>query len=223
MEAQMQNTQRKKICHVTRKSWKWGILPLCTTLLLTLGAQAEVRRCFSPQEKCDDILVKQITEAQKNLYIAIYSLTHLKITEAIIHAHERGMDVRVIVDNTQRSGKRSRVQELLEAGVEVRENRHSGKMHNKFIVIDGHGLITGSFNFTENAAQRNDENLLQVTEEPDAVNAYTQQFLLMWEDRNRFQPLPLRSPQITPPRSSSASGIVGNRESRIYHLPGWPS
>ena len=54
------------------------------------------------------------------------------------------------------------IQELEQAGIEVLGDRRESLMHNKFVVIDGLEVWTGSMNFTVNGAYRNDNNLIHI-------------------------------------------------------------
>jgi phosphatidylserine/phosphatidylglycerophosphate/cardiolipin synthase-like enzyme len=53
-------------------------------------------------------------------------------------------------------------------------NREQDFMHNKVMIVDNRYVITGSYNFSENA-ELNDENIL-VIDSPDAAIAYTAYF-----------------------------------------------
>lgn len=149
--------------------------------------QAEVSSwCFSPRGRCHETVVEQIGHAQGTLRVAIYSLTHPEIVDALLAAHGRGVEVWVIVDRVQAKGRASLVGRLKEAGIPVRQNRHRGLMHHKFLVVDDQNLLTGSFNFSVGAATRNDENLVVLAEEPEVIQAYTEYFDQLWENRRRI-------------------------------------
>jgi phosphatidylserine/phosphatidylglycerophosphate/cardiolipin synthase-like enzyme len=51
--------------------------------------------------------------------------------------------------------------------------------HNKVMVIDGKNIITGSFNFTKSAQDRNAENVLIILDEPIIAKKY----IINWEKR----------------------------------------
>lgn len=53
-------------------------------------------------------------------------------------------------------------------------------MHHKFALLDGRKLITGSLNWTMTAVQSNKENVI-VTEEPELVRPYEDEFNKLWE------------------------------------------
>jgi phosphatidylserine/phosphatidylglycerophosphate/cardiolipin synthase-like enzyme len=52
-------------------------------------------------------------------------------------------------------------------------------MHNKFMVIDGKVVLTGSYNYSKQADTQNDENLI-VIEDGKVARAYEDEFNEMW-------------------------------------------
>ena len=77
-----------------------------------------------------------------------------------MHAHKRGIKVEVILDRSQRTQKYSSAAFLYNVGIPVKIDAQHAIAHNKVMVIDGETVITGSFNFTKAAEERNAENLL---------------------------------------------------------------
>ncbi|RUM90527.1 MAG: phospholipase D family protein, partial [Thermovibrio sp.] len=115
--------------------------------------------------------------------IAIYSFTSRRIAKALIDARNRGVRVRVIID--EGNGKsRFCVGPFLEsAGIEVRYKRGSGGglMHNKYAIYDGKVLSTGSFNWTGSAERRNDENLVVIRNDRRLIELYRENFEKLWK------------------------------------------
>jgi phosphatidylserine/phosphatidylglycerophosphate/cardiolipin synthase-like enzyme len=65
------------------------------------------------------------------------------------------------VFETRNAGSRySRDEYLAERGAKIYLDTNPNTMHHKFIVVDGHWVITGSYNFSKNAEKSNDENVL---------------------------------------------------------------
>ena len=74
--------------------------------------------------------------------------------------------MRVYLDESQEAGRWSKAKELLAGGCEIKFEDGPGLMHNKFVVIDGRVcLITGSYNWTRAAEEKNDENMLIIRNE----------------------------------------------------------
>ena len=131
-----------------------------------------------------DKLIGYIDAAQTSIDLAAFETNLTPVAEALIRAHERGVVVRWITDDENgrdADGEEGRGQfALLEAaGIEVRDDLRSAFMHNKFILIDGQLLWTGSMNLTTNDVFRNNNNVV-VLLSPAAVAVYAREFEEMW-------------------------------------------
>ena len=135
---------------------------------------------FAPDKEVYKPIVALYDSAEKSIHLAIYSLTKDEFAEALIRAHKRGVEVKVLIDKTQ-AGLRDADDEMLEnAGIELRRSKGSGLMHNKFAVIDGIIIYTGSYNHTESATTKNDENYI-IIKDKDIAETYEKQFQKIWE------------------------------------------
>lgn len=117
---------------------------------------------YSPRGGCTAAIVTEIGKAKSNVLVQAYSFTSEPIAAALIAAHRRGVAVAVIVDKGQDGNEHSRADEVAAAGAHVLVDRKHAIAHNKVMVLDGETVITGSFNFTAAAEDRNAENLLIV-------------------------------------------------------------
>ena len=88
-----------------------------------------------------------------------------------MEAHRRGVDVRVILDSSQRTEKYSEADFLRNYGLPPLIDAKHAIAHNKIMIIDEHLVITGSFNFTKGAEEKNAENLL-VINDPELAKKY---------------------------------------------------
>lgn len=137
---------------------------------------------FSPRGGCTKTLIKEIDSAKHDIDAAIYSFTSRRIAKAFIRAYKRGVRVRVIIDRSTAKSKRCMAPLLERAGIPVKFKRGTGGglMHNKFAVIDGKTVITGSFNWTVSAEKRNDENLVVIRGDIPLVQRYQKVFEKLW-------------------------------------------
>lgn len=152
---------------------------------------------FFPSNVAFRYVLGLLEGASRSLDICVYTITDRQITERILAAHERNVRVRIATDDKKAFDQGSAVFALAQAGIPtvvseqddgwtpeggggVRE-RH---MHHKFAVVDGATLLTGSFNWTVAAHQRNSENLL-VTDEPYFVAKYSGEFERVWDSCRR--------------------------------------
>ena len=84
----------------------------------------EYKAFFTPGTGCENNIIAAINKAQK-IEIAVYSITHPSITNAIIAAHNRGATIRIVTDRQMANGKGSRVEEIRSAGIPVLTNMFS--------------------------------------------------------------------------------------------------
>ena len=147
-----------------------------TEAFVTAPIDQEV--CFSPEGNCDVKLWKFIQGAKASLDVAVFDLTHDKIAHEIMVASKR-IPVRVIVDRRQAKGQYSDIKTLIKAGVDVRLGQQRGIMHNKFSIVDGKMIQTGSFNYTDGASTKNNENQIYLST-PGIVQRYRERFEEMW-------------------------------------------
>ena len=143
-----------------------------------------------PKFDCARAVIDLFNQAKKTVHVAIYSLTEPDIVDAIITAHKRGVNVAILADATESksANQAMMISKLAQAGVDVRlAVRQKALMHNKVGIFDGKTICTGSFNWTNNAEQHNDENLL-VVDGPDVAAGYEKyifQRILQNETLNR--------------------------------------
>lgn len=131
---------------------------------------------FSPLGGVHEELVNLMDNASATLDIAIYLITSQELASAVISAHDRGIRVRMVVDAGACDDiSYSQCDSLQAAGIEIRRRMTSGLMHNKFLIIDGKIVGTGSANWSTSAEENNNENLL-VIESPDLASIYSEEF-----------------------------------------------
>ncbi len=115
---------------------------------------------FSPRGGATEAIVQTIESAKSNVLVQAYSFTSIPIAEALVRAHLRGVRVQVLLDKSQRTQKSSVADLLIRASIPTLIDASHAIAHNKVIIIDGDVVVTGSFNFTKAAQERNAENLL---------------------------------------------------------------
>jgi phosphatidylserine/phosphatidylglycerophosphate/cardiolipin synthase-like enzyme len=154
-------------------------------LLLALGTGAApcvasapaLQAAFAPWDDIGALIVGTVDGARRQVLVQAYLLTSKPITEALIRAHRRGVDVRVLLDEKQmeRAGS-AMAARLAAAGVPVWLETAYQNAHNKLMVIDaataGATVITGSYNFTWTAQHRNAENILIARQHPALAARY---------------------------------------------------
>jgi phosphatidylserine/phosphatidylglycerophosphate/cardiolipin synthase-like enzyme len=146
---------------------------------------------FSPKigaQSAQDVVIDAISHAKHSIVMAAYSFTSKPIATALVDAKGRGVDVRLVADKRGNSGKYSATTFVANKNVPVRLNGKYAIMHNKFMVIDGTDVETGSFNYTQAAATKNAENALLLRGVPDLAASYTQDFEKLWSEGETLAP-----------------------------------
>jgi len=134
---------------------------------------------FSPKGGCADTIVYWIGRANQSVHVLMYVFTLQNVAEALISAHDRGIEVKIVFDKSQGSSY-SQYVILKAAGIEVRNDTNpDGIMHNKVAIIDNRIVITGSFNWTNSAENSNNENLI-VIRSVDVASRYESEFQKIW-------------------------------------------
>jgi len=138
-----------------------------------------VNALFCPEDGCSRAIISLFDRANETIDVAVYSFTHPDIAEALVRAKERGVRVRVILEAEQLTSY-SQYGRLRSAGIEVMLDRNEYLMHDKFAIIDGKVVVTGSFNYTVAADERNDENLVIISDE-SVAERFEGEFEEMWK------------------------------------------
>ena len=118
------------------------------------------------------LVLQTINGAHKSIYMATYSFTSKPIAEALAAAYKRGVDVKIVSDQKANGAKYTAVTYLANAGVPIRTNGNYAIFHNKFMVIDGQTVETGSFNYTAAAWKSNAENAIVISGNPQLAAVY---------------------------------------------------
>jgi len=169
----------KKICLVVL-----GVLLLALTPVL---AKPPMKVYFSPSGGAEKALVQVIGQAQHSIHAAVYFFTSRTIAKALLRAEKRGVKISVILDGNDEN-EYSKGFYVAKRGIAVRYARglrrkgkriSYGLMHDKFVVIDGHLVATGSYNWTVSAERWNYENLL-VIDSVSLASRYEQEFNKIW-------------------------------------------
>lgn len=151
---------RKRILPAVLLTLSLMTIPLTASLSdLTLN-QTPVYVYFSPNGGATEAIIQQIDKAKTEIQVQAYSFTSQPIAKALLGAHKRGTKVQAILDKSQRSEKYTSAAFLANVGIPIFIDSAHAIAHNKVMVIDREILITGSFNFTKAAEEKNAENLI---------------------------------------------------------------
>jgi phosphatidylserine/phosphatidylglycerophosphate/cardiolipin synthase-like enzyme len=140
---------------------------------------------FSPGDACRNTIIRNIETATEKLHICVFTISDDSITNSLLTAHKKGVNIKIITDNDKSFDVGSDVEQLARAGVAVKMDTTPNHMHHKFMVSDQRSLITGSYNWTLSAAKYNHENII-VTREATVVKSFAQQFDQLWNVMQKY-------------------------------------
>ncbi len=139
---------------------------------------------FSPDGGCTEAVVKHIDAAHK-IRVQAYGFTSTQIADALIKAKQRGADVEVILDRSDKTAKNSKAGALMDAKIPVYFDEKHQIAHNKVMIYDDNQLETGSFNYTDSAEKHNAENCLFSPPKPELAAEYSAN----WEEHKNHSKL----------------------------------
>ena len=143
------------------------------------------------QDSIEYQLIEKIDSAQSTLQGAFFEFDLQSVADALIRAHDRGVNVQIVYDD-EHTEQDPQMAMLARAGIKTIPDERSAFMHNKFLVVDGACVWTGSFNLTVNAAYKNNENAVYLCDQ-EIVQNYQTEFSEMFA--GQFGPT---SPENTP-------------------------
>ncbi len=135
---------------------------------------------FAPDDGVAPRVVSLIQSAAGRIDFLAFSFTSDEIAQAILDRAAAGVTVRGVMDASQAEGSGTEYGRFRLAGVEVRLDGNPGLMHHKVIVVDGQAVLTGSYNFSRSAEERNDENAVLIFD-PGVAFWFVQEFERVFE------------------------------------------
>jgi len=151
---------------------------------------------FTPRDPVPEKMISLIDHAEKEIRCAFYSFTLEPIADALFEAHRRGVDVRLIMDDSCAAADGSQAKRFREAGLLRTDISPGDFMHNKFMVIDGRITWTGSYNPGETGSYRDNNNVVVIASAEVAAN-FEEEFDEMWEGRfGSSSPGPTGNPRV---------------------------
>ncbi|WP_303309893.1 phospholipase D-like domain-containing protein [Hymenobacter sp. BT730] len=141
---------------------------------------------FSPDDDCVGAIQRFIQRAAHRLEVCVFTVSDDRITDALLAAHQRGVQLRLLTDNDKLFDKGSDVRQLHAAGVAIHVDNTTDHMHHKFAIADGRSVLTGSYNWTRSASLYNHENFL-ITDDTAIVQRYQAEFERLWTSLGAYQ------------------------------------
>jgi phosphatidylserine/phosphatidylglycerophosphate/cardiolipin synthase-like enzyme len=140
---------------------------------------------FSPDDGVLSALVPVLGSAQESIYFLAYSFTSNQLGEIVRQKAEAGITIEGVMDDEQvRSNQGTEYDPFRQADLDVRMDGIDGLMHHKVFIIDKKIAVFGSYNFSQNAEERNDENLM-VIYDPGIAQQFLFEFRRVQEQAQR--------------------------------------
>jgi phosphatidylserine/phosphatidylglycerophosphate/cardiolipin synthase-like enzyme len=153
---------------------------------------ASVQAHFTPGEDVAKVITDLIATSRRTLHVEAYLFTHRRIAGALSRAARRGVAVEVLGDARQfEEGGLPVLRELQRAGARVWLNGAHAAFHNKVVLVDAATdrpvVVTGSYNFTQSAQEKNAENIVVIAGDRGTAASFLRDF-----ERHRAGASPLQ-------------------------------
>jgi len=149
-------------------AWRW--------LLRKFGMILDIQVYYSPKGGCQEAVVRELGRARREILVMAYSFTNDPITNALIEAKKRGVHVDILLDHSNEKERYTELHVFLQHGLDPHIDADHPIAHNKIIIIDKRVVVTGSYNFTNQAEHENAENLLVIKGHPELPALYRDNF-----------------------------------------------
>ena len=142
---------------------------------------------FSPEDKVMDRIIPIVSSAQSNIRFLAFSFTDYPLAKAMIDRSGAGVDVTGVYEKVGSETDSAEMKTFFCAHVPVRQDGNPKFLHDKLIIVDNHIVISGSFNFSSNATDNNDENVM-IVDNAEIANLYMQEFGKIWSIATDLDP-----------------------------------
>jgi phosphatidylserine/phosphatidylglycerophosphate/cardiolipin synthase-like enzyme len=124
-------------------------------------------------------IVPVLNSATKSIRFLAFSFTDFPMADAMMKRAQNGVNVEGVFEKVGSDTDAAELKTLFCDRIPVRRDGNSAFMHNKVIVVDERFVVTGSLNFSTNAEESNDENVI-IIDNPDIAKLYVQDFDRIW-------------------------------------------
>ncbi len=146
-----------------------------------------IQALFSSEDKVLSNLIALVNDAQVSVRFLAFSFTDYPLAQAMIDRARAGVDVKGVFETFGSNSPRSELKTFWCAGMPVRQDGNGSFLHNKIIIIDNSVVATGSLNYSSNADDGNDENVV-ILENAEIAALYLQEFDKLWNQAHDVEP-----------------------------------
>ena len=171
---------------------------------MSQSIQLGIQTYFSPDDDTQQVFLDFLSQAQHSIHIAIYSWHLPPAMDVIQTLLAGGRKIHLLMDHSQSTGKYEapEVQELVQLGarVAIGTSRKHAILHDKYAVVDGLHVLSGSWNFSLSASQ--EANFLTIVSNPDFATL----FMTNWQ--KQYDWIVTHEPQWQPPQGISSPRFI---------------
>ena len=123
---------------------------------------------FPPRGEETEAIVRELNKAQSSILVQSFSFFSPPVAKALVSAQERGVNVQILLDKSPLTEQYTGAHIFAKGGISIKIDSAHAIGQNKVMIIDGETIITGSFNFTKAAEDKNAVNLLVIRDKASA-------------------------------------------------------
>jgi phosphatidylserine/phosphatidylglycerophosphate/cardiolipin synthase-like enzyme len=131
----------------------------------------------------ENAIVPLVQSATKSIRFLTFSFTDYPLADAMSQRAKAGVDVAGVFETVGSETEAAELRTLMCRKVPVKQDGNPSFLHHKVIVVDERIVITGSMNFSTNAEESNDENVI-IIDNPEIARLYIQEFERVWSLAN---------------------------------------
>jgi len=151
----------------------------------------KIQVLFSPEDKAVSHIIPYIQSAKKSIRFLAFSYTQPDLGQAMLAAAKNSVSVSGVFEATGAESEYGQMTPLFCAKIPVRTDGNYSFLHHKVIVIDNRFVITGSLNFSDNADQSNNENVI-ILDNPTIAKLYSAEFQRVWDAGKDVDPTKIK-------------------------------
>jgi phosphatidylserine/phosphatidylglycerophosphate/cardiolipin synthase-like enzyme len=127
----------------------------------------------------ENAIVPIVKSATKSIRFLTFSFTDYPLADAMSQRSKAGVDVAGVFEKVGSETEAAELRTLMCRSVPVKQDGNPGFLHHKVIVVDERIVITGSMNYSTNAEESNDENVI-IIDNAEIARLYLQEFDRVW-------------------------------------------
>jgi len=127
----------------------------------------------------ENAVIPIVQSATRSIRFLAFSFTDYPLADAMSQRWKAGVDVAGVFEKVGSETEAAELRTLMCRSVPVRQDGNPSFLHDKVIVVDDRIVITGSLNFSTNAEESNDENVI-IIDNAEIARLYLQEFDRVW-------------------------------------------